>query len=437
MSRSRLCVAVIIILARAACAPGMRMRAGKEVDLPAQTWKAKAGENAKTKTMESTAGVLAFQPQHAYPASQLDTVLVHEVPTHMEAARFESLLYCTLTSLAVCFLLALLWSVNSEGDSSETFKVVFLCVATCPLSVGLHVLNKALVDHLQAPALILTLQMVSTFLLIGLRSWRDVFSAPRGQVLKWLVVPLVYAGMLNSYFRAYADISLMLLSLVQSLIPLLTLPLESLIMERHKQPAITWEVVLGLVTMLVGTMLYSEGNIDTISMGGVGFALLGVAFNVADRLLQRRLLTSECNALSTGACAMLNNGIGALVTLVFAFAAGEAQTVVVPQHRDRWLEPQVMALLPLVAIVKASKSIVDIECRRAISATAFGVLVNVAKVGLVCAGIVFFADPIGSDFAGIGLAMSLGGGFLYSWAQNVAVGKSKNPQEAQAVKGKA
>jgi len=286
--------------------------------------------------------------------------------------------------------------------------------------VGMHVLNKALVSYLGAPALITAFQMGLTVLVCLARSWGDLASAPRDQLLRWLIVPVFFSGMLISAFYAYAKISLTLLTLVRNLTPLMMLPLEFLVMSADKRPNMSWAVILGILTMLVGALVYSGGNLDSISMVGVAFAFLNMFLAVTDRLIQRRLLTTECKALSSSVCTILNNFFGMIPTLLLAGLSGQFGHAADADNRVKWAEPYVIVLLVLSGLVGTGISILGLECQRAISATSFSVMQNVSKVAVVGAGVAFFLDPVGSPTSMLGLSLSLGGSFLYAFAQQSA-----------------
>merc|ERR1719469_836484 len=284
----------------------------------------------------------------------------------------------------------------------------------------MHVLNKALVEYLGAPALITAFQMGLTVLVCLARSWGDLASAPRGEVLRWLMVPVFFSGMLISAFYAYAKISLTVLTLVRNLTPLMMLPLEYLVMLADKRPSISWAVVLGIFTMLFGALVYSGGNMDSISMVGIAFAFLNMFLAVTDRLIQRRLLTTECKGLSSSVCTILNNFFGMVPTLLLAGLTGQIGHGMDASSRAKWIEPYVMVLLVLSGLVGTGISIMGLECQRAISATSFSVMQNVSKVAVVGAGVVFFLDPVGSPISVLGLSLSLGGSFMYAFAQQSA-----------------
>merc|ERR1719220_857203 len=209
------------------------------------------------------------------------------------------------------------------------------------------------------------------------------------------------------------------------------LPLEYMVMSPDKQPVISKMVVLGIFTMLVGALVYSGGNLASISLIGVAFAFLNMFLAVTDRLIQRRLLTTECKDLSSSVCTILNNFFGMLPTLLLAGVSGQFQKVAAPEQSARWMETQVIVLLVLSGLVGTGISILGLECQRAISATSFSVMQNTSKIAVVSAGILFFFDPIGSPVSMAGLSLSLTGSFLYAWAQQKATQSKEAAKTAE------
>merc|ERR1719464_2551799 len=125
------------------------------------------------------------------------------------------------------------------------------------------------------------------------------------------------------------------------------LPLEFLVMSADKRPNISWSVIMGIFTMLVGALVYSGGNLDSISMVGVAFAFLNMFLAVTDRLIQRRLLTTECKALSSSVCTILNNFFGMIPTLLLAGLSGQFGHAAGAGNRMKGTEPYVIVLLVL------------------------------------------------------------------------------------------
>jgi len=284
------------------------------------------------------------------------------------------------------------------------------------MSVGMHVLNKSLAVELQAPALISAAQMCLAVVAVGAASLKEFCQATGRQMGLWMVVPCLFAAMLVSSFYTYEYISLSLLTVIRNLTPLVVLPIERAIMPAGKRPQVDAATVGSIVLMLAGALVYADG-IRHISAIGVVFTLMNMVLAVSDRLIQRRLLTTECQELPSGVCTVLNNFFGSIPTLAFAIVTHQTRDTALPHHAAAWHDPQVLTLLILSGVLGIGICYLGFECQRAISATSFFVLQNVSKVAVVCAGIMFFQDPIKSPLAVAGLAMSLGGSFAYGKVQ--------------------
>merc|ERR1719197_2243382 len=76
-------------------------------------------------------------------------------------------------------------------------------------------------------------------------------------------------------------------------------------------------MIQSLALLLVAAVVYSGGV--TTSFAGLLFALLNLALAVMDRVAQRRLLTTECQGLSTESCMLLNNLLGSIPTAALGF----------------------------------------------------------------------------------------------------------------------
>merc|ERR1719197_1086358 len=80
-------------------------------------------------------------------------------------------------------------------------------------------------------------------------------------------------------------------------------------------------MVVALGVILMGAVLYG-GHIEP-SLIGFALALLNMVLAIADRVAQRRLLTSECQSLSTETCMLLNNLLGCFPTAALGLYLGE------------------------------------------------------------------------------------------------------------------
>lgn len=321
----------------------------------------------------------------------------------------------------------------TQNEQASAFYVGLLCASWASMSVGMHVLNKSLVSYLQAPAVISAVQMVIAVVVVGFMSGLKILTVPRRQILRWMFVPALFAGMLCSSFYAYSYISLSLLTIIRNLTPLVALPIEYTIMPPDKRPSVTGPIMVSILVMLLGALIYGDGILASLSVVGVAFAVLNLGLAVTDRVAQRRLLTQECKDIPSDVCTIINNAVGLIPTLALAAATHQFTEMHTPQHQASWTDSRILVLLFLSGLVGIGICYLGFVCQRAISATSFFVLQNVSKIVVVSAGVAFFGDPIKSAAAVIGLCLSLGGSFAYGALQMAA---PKQPSEPEAAKQK-
>merc|ERR1719310_1675742 len=87
------------------------------------------------------------------------------------------------------------------------------------------------------------------------------------QVLKWSFVPLLFFGMLVSSFFSFEYLTLSMMMIVRNLTPLVTFPVEMLVMPAEKQPHVDRWMIMALLIMLAGACAY--GGAITLSYLGL------------------------------------------------------------------------------------------------------------------------------------------------------------------------
>lgn len=316
---------------------------------------------------------------------------------------------------------AAMWIFHLLKHGSFTLKgpvtnayIAMLCISWSSFSIGMTVLNKSLASSLKSPSIISGIQMVIAMVVLGSTSFRQLWTANLREVSLWLVVPFFFAAMLCSSFYTFEYISLSLLTVVRNLTPLIVLPLERIVMPQDKKPELTSAKVIAISTMLLGCLVYA-GGLPSVSMIGLGFAGLNMVLAASDRLIQRRLLTEECQSLTSSVCAIINNSVGLVPTLGLAFATHEF-TKMSKEHAANWHDPRIRIMLLLSGLTGIGICYMGFECQRVVSATSFFVMQNAAKVAVVVCGIAFFGDPINSVWSIVGLGLSIVGSTMYSQA---------------------
>jgi drug/metabolite transporter (DMT)-like permease len=309
-------------------------------------------------------------------------------------------------------------ALTATGKEIKTLKLALLCASFGACSWAMNVLNKALVTTLQAPTLVTGAQMMMTVIgsLLLARSKLNLDSV---QVLKWSFVPLLFFGMLVSSFFSFEYLTLSMMMIVRNLTPLVTLPVEMLVMPADKQPHVDRWMIMALLVMLAGA--FSYGGAVKLSGLGLAFALLNMVLAIADRVAQRKLLTTSCKDLTTETCVLLNNLLGCVPTAFIGYQLGEVQHF----NADLWFKSSATALLILSGIIGSGICYFAIAVQREITATSFMVLQNTARMCVVVAGVLIFGDSIDSPTKIAGLLLSFIGAVWYGKSQMNAAEAAK------------
>jgi drug/metabolite transporter (DMT)-like permease len=314
-----------------------------------------------------------------------------------------------------------MYSRHAKQNLRQTnFKTVLLCLTYSSISVGLVMLNKLLAITLQAPSLVATVQMAIAVVIMTATSYQALFKADHKQILTWMIVPVLYAGMLVSSFYTFEFISLSLATIMRNLTPLIVLPIETLIMPSDKRPAVNKAIISSMLLMLCGGIIYC-GAI-TFSPIGIAFAVLNMVIGVAFRLSQRWLLTNRCQGLSSAVCSILNNGMAMLPTCALACWTREVDTA----NGMNLANPSILGMWFLSGLVGMGISYFGVECQREVSTTSFCVLQSFSDIATVSIGIFIFGDTLSSPFSMLGLLMSLGGSFWYGQAHSDLASQGKD-----------
>jgi drug/metabolite transporter (DMT)-like permease len=329
-------------------------------------------------------------------------------------------------------LWALFSTVPAKVREGSRLRIVLLCTSYAVCCVGMNVLNKSLSVELKSPALVSMVQMGFSVMILMAQNYRDLLNASRRQLCVWLLIPCLFAAIVCTSFYTYQFISLSLLTVIRNVTPLLTLPLERLMMPPEKQPKVTWQIVSSILVMLLGAVLYA-GRVQHISAAGIIFALVNMILALTDRLMQRRLLTTECKELTSSVCAIMNNFWGAMPCTVLALATHQFYDASVQPLHAKWQDFRILLLLILSGFVGTGICVFALECQRAISATSFSVLQNFSKLGVVLVGVLIYHDTINSFGSVVGLLLSFAGAFAYGMAQTSANAKAKAEEKTPLI----
>lgn len=328
--------------------------------------------------------------------------------------------------MSVCTYVPLgaLWLAfrHFEGQLAmiANLRIALLCLTFAAMSIGMHVVNKALVVLLGAPAIVAGVQMLIAVLAMLPFTWKELVEVDCAQMRTWLIVPAFFAAMLLSSAYGYQYISLSILTLVRNLAPLVVLPIEMMCMPPEKRPKVTKLSIASILIMLAGAIVYGRGvGTNNLSFIGIAIAFTNMIVACSDRMIQRRLLSVDCKDLPLGVCTIVNNSCSIVPAIALAMFSNEISKPTTPltSHFHAYRDPRVIALWALSGAIGLGICYFGFACQREISATSFMILQNVSKIFVVSLGIVVFEDPFDSPLVVLGLAMSIGGSVAYGSAQ--------------------
>eukprot|EP00811_Abedinium_folium_P001319 NODE_11205_length_1301_cov_4.799830.p1 GENE.NODE_11205_length_1301_cov_4.799830~~NODE_11205_length_1301_cov_4.799830.p1 ORF type:complete len:415 (+),score=134.09 NODE_11205_length_1301_cov_4.799830:149-1246(+) len=295
------------------------------------------------------------------------------------------------------------------GRSLGHARLPLLAICWALSSTSMHMLNKVCVALTGAASGVTAVQMLITVVTVVVFCWRDLCKVNRAQVLRWSVVPVFYAAMLNTSLLSYRYLTLSLVTVFRNLAPIVTLLVESAVMPPAHRPSISVKAIASLHLALLGALVYSYAALE-FNWIGVALVALNSLMAIADRLIQRRLLVGECKDMALPACMAINNTLGIVPTVALCFVLGEPAKL--HQRMDELHSPIIHLLVLLSGAMGLSLCYFGLACQREMTATSFQVMQNVSKVLVVAVGVVEFDDQWDSLTAA-GMALSLLGGFLY------------------------
>lgn len=322
------------------------------------------------------------------------------------------------TCLPLVLLLGVAWSfyyARKEAFNTDgVLYVILVSFSFSAASISMHTLNKACVSLTGAPSTLTTIQMAIAVVVTLAMNHKEVFGADRKKLLRWTIVPIFYAGMLNSSLLGYKYLTLSLVTVFRNLSPLVTMTVEGMIMPPEQRPKVTLPVVVSLLIMVAGAVLFTNGQADATWIG-LALVTLNTLLAIGDRCVQRRLLVAECKDLPLSACMTLNNSLGMIPTFIMAMSMHEAQTYA--EHQMNWTDPATLLLVALSGMFGMGIGFYGLMCQKAMTATSFQVLQNMSKVCVVGVGVVVFGDNMDSPTRQAGMALSLLGSVVYGLAR--------------------
>jgi drug/metabolite transporter (DMT)-like permease len=300
----------------------------------------------------------------------------------------------------------LLWqfSANSKAEC----QLWFITCSWCAMSVGMQVLNKALVIRLQAPGFIAACQMaITAFLFLGLHA-RQIFgtlSSKPSLIWWWMPAAATFGTTVFTSIFIYEYITLSDMTLVRTVAPIAALPIEALIMAPEKRPEITSSVIGAMTIMVLGAVVYGIGA-PAISIPGLTWASFNCCIVVLDRFVQRRLLSEECKDMKLEECVFVSNIFGLIAASGPAFYFDRSLRSRGDDVASHLFDLPFTALLVSSGIVGSCLCYLGICMQRVISATSSLVVQNVSRIAIFSFGVMYFKDHVnGTILAGVGFTL--------------------------------
>jgi len=236
------------------------------------------------------------------------------------------------------------------------------------------VFNKLAIKCLPAECTLVAIQMLATVFALSSFSWKSLHIGSRRDLLLWLRVAPLFAGVLLTSILALKEAPMSLTITFRCLAPVFALMIEQF----YPNPLIvSREMLFWLVVMMTGAMLYIK-DMSLSDLHAVGWVMLNNGFVVADRLLQRLMLAKDQQPvdISKSACALLNNLFGVLPLCVIVLFSEEYERAIPLLQALDWYG---IALISLTCVVGCSIAYSGIWLQSLISATSFLVLATGSK----------------------------------------------------------
>jgi hypothetical protein len=297
----------------------------------------------------------------------------------------------------------LLWAAASPSTGPMAIIGCYVIA-----SIGMNVLNKEAATTFKSTFLLVIIQMAFASAVILLMEFRKMSCARYGDLLRWSVVPLAFAGMLATSMWAMREASLSAVLILKNLLPIVSFAAEKALF--NTPLSITKSIVFSLFVTFIGTVVYGFADASVTNSGKI-FVVVNCGFTLVDRLVQTYYLKLSSNfSISVPLCMLLNNTLGVAPMLALAFVGGEIpqwRTVIAQADSDTWL------WVVLSSGCGACLGYVGLRATQLVSGTTMLVLQNLNKVLLLAASAEFLGDSL-RPISWFGCAVSIGGCCWYS-----------------------
>lgn len=315
----------------------------------------------------------------------------------------------------------LLWASSS---SSLPVAVTIGCWMLSSLSM--NVANKQASTLFTAPSLLVIAQMLLADLVILVMQCRELSYGNWRDLVRWSIIPFFFAGMLTTSVLAFKETTMSTVLILRNVLPLIAFAAEKMLMNVPRN--ITPSLVLSMLLTLAGTVLYGYTSASVTSRGAViiGF---NCVITVMDRLLQRYFLSSSDFSVSLPLCMVVNNSMGILPMLAFAFIKGEMSTW---KGATQEATGHVWFWVVMSGLVGCCLGYQGLRCQKVVTATTFLMLQNFVKIAVISVDVTLMQSTV-AGLSLLGCAVSMAGSFWYG-AEQI---RTRADDEAELIVNKA
>jgi len=415
--RSSLALVVLLIVAPSVSAvrpvviasDGLVLQQG----LGAKTHDSKEGEdNADSVDASSTMRMTMRAMMRATRTHIIRIAYQLAEPLYLTPLQFHGGLWSSMKSMphlcvGVSSVPILLWVAASPGQSAWTYVVAWLYS-----NLAMNMANKAAADGFAASCLLVILQMVvGTLIVLAFEGRKLNYNGARTEdILKWCVVPFFFAGMLASSIYALKETTLSTVLILRSILPIFTLFAEKRLF--NSPATLSTSIICSIMVCLVGTAIYGCTSLS-VTPWAVKLILLNCVVTVADRLLQRSMLSSPNFSVSLPLCMIINNVCGIVPMLILAAVTGEVHTwggILATSSVSSW------GWAIASGFLGCCLGYLGLHCSKLFSATSILMLLNLNKVFVIFIGVLIFKDKF-TTLASVGCSLALGGAIWYGYVR--------------------
>eukprot|EP01062_Namystynia_karyoxenos_P043102 TRINITY_DN31552_c0_g1_i1.p1 TRINITY_DN31552_c0_g1~~TRINITY_DN31552_c0_g1_i1.p1 ORF type:complete len:362 (+),score=106.51 TRINITY_DN31552_c0_g1_i1:155-1240(+) len=309
----------------------------------------------------------------------------------------------------------------------------------CLSSVGMMIGNKMAMDYLRdpdtghaVPSTLVGLQVVGTlFILVHFRDKVDRDKVNWHCIRSWVPIFTLFAGMLYTSAKTFQYVHVSFVIIVRNVGAIVTTVVEYLV----RRTTVSQAIIYSEITIVLGTVLYGRESALHFKdfWAGMFWCLLNVLFQTLYGVTVKYSMDAnpDIAGMSKYTMSLLNNLLCLPYFVIVAGASGE-----VGYYKE--ILPNVSAtgwgLVALTCVIGFMISTSGFGLQKLVSATSFLVINNMCKILNILLGIAFLGDTLPNLVSLAGCAVSLGGGFWFSWeTHQLNEQKKKEAREAAAL----